>query len=81
MFVYNLVVEVQTMQKSNQQVLSEIAKHLADPQRWLDTPLADFGGRRPRELLLSGEHQRLLSCLPRKRTWQTGLDDAEIVVS
>ena len=65
----------------NLKILGKISKHFADPQLWLDTPLADFGGRRPRELLVSGEHARLLSRLPSTPTWNTGLDDDEVVVS
>lgn len=65
----------------NLKILGKISKHFADPQAWLDTPLADFGGRRPRELLIGGEHDRLLSRLPSPPKWKTGLDDDEVVVS
>jgi hypothetical protein len=66
---------------SNLKILGKIRKHFADPQAWLDTPLAYFGGRRPRELLLAGEHKRLLSGLPSQAKWKTGFDDGEVVVS
>lgn len=66
---------------TNLKVLSRIKSSFADPQTWLDTPLGEFGGRRPRELLMSGEHKRLLAQLPTPNSWRTGLDDEEVVVS
>jgi hypothetical protein len=47
--------------KQNLQILSELNACVPNLQAWLDVPNGHFGGRRPRELLHSGESMRLIN--------------------
>lgn len=64
--------------RENLMALSELKKHISNLPAWLDEPNGNFGGRRPRELLNSGEAKRLVAMVRSLYEAQSNLDDSSL---